>query len=53
VHFLSWGSRLDYLAWLFMGISMAIVKLIDQDLNQNANDREPNTRERTTDVIRS
>jgi O-antigen ligase len=53
VHYLSWGARMDMFTWFFIGISMAIVKLVDQDLNQNANDRELNTGERTTDVIRS
>jgi len=57
VHFLSWGARMDIFTWFFMGISMSIVKLMDQDLYQPAEVgipkyKEPNEGERTTDVIR-
>ncbi len=57
VHFLSWGARMDIFTWFFIGISMSIVKLMDQDLNQAAEVgmpkyKEPNEGERTTDAIR-
>ncbi len=57
VHYLSWGARIGIFNWFFIGISMSIVKIIDQDLNQPTEVgmlrcKEPNEGERTTDVIR-
>ena len=34
VHYLSWGSRLDLFTWLFIGLSMAVVKHANQDIQQ-------------------
>ena len=58
VHFLSWGARMTIFPWLFIGISMSIVKLADQDAEQTSDVRLPthwkmNEGERTTDVVRS
>ena len=58
IHYLSWGARMTIFPWLFIGISMSIVKLVDQDAKQTSDVRpsthwKMNEGERTTDAIRS
>lgn len=58
VHYLSWGARMGIFAWTIIGVSMSIVKLIDQCPRQIADVgsqtyREPNEGEQAADVVRS